>query len=83
MLNVTAIEAANIEKKKKNRNPDVGFSDYEAMTARQYKRLVGQMPPPDMEKYHRKRLEVGDEIFYSGAHTMSQGILYFNFLIDF
>lgn len=52
------------------------------MTARQYKRLVGQMPPPDMEKYHQKRLEVGDEIFYSGAHTMSQGILYFNLMID-
>lgn len=73
LLHVSAVEAANIEKKKKKKNPDVGFSDYEAQTARQYNRLVKQMPAPDMEKYNQKRREVGDEIFYSGAHTISQG----------
>lgn len=73
VLNVSAVEAANIEKKKRKKNPDLGFSDYEAQTARQYNRLVKQMPPPDMEKYERKRADVGDEIFYGGAHTISQG----------
>lgn len=74
LLNVSAIEATNIEKKKKKKNPDVGFSDYEAQTARQYTRLVKQMPPPDMKKYQQKRKELGDEIFYGGAHTISQGL---------
>jgi len=74
LLNVSAIEAANIEKKKKKKNPDVGFSDYEAQTARQYNRLVKQMPPPDMEKYEQKRREIGDEAFYGGAHTILQGV---------
>lgn len=74
LLNVSAIEAANLEKKKKKKNPDVGFSDYEAQTARQYNRLVKQMPPPDMVKYERKRNELGDDIFYGGAHAISQGL---------
>lgn len=74
LLNVSAVEAANIEKKKRKKNPDVGFSDYEASTARQYNRLVKQMPPPDLEKYNKKRAEVGEEVFYGGAHTISQGL---------
>lgn len=74
LLNISATEAANIEKKKKRKNPDLGFSDYENQTARQYKRLVNQMPPPDMEKYNQKRRELGDKVFYGGAHTISQGM---------
>lgn len=74
LYHVTAIEAANIEKKKKKKNPDIGFSDYEAQTARQYNRLVKQMPAPDMDKYNQKRRELGDEIFYGGANTISQGL---------
>lgn len=74
LLSVTAVEAANMEKKKKKKNPDVGFSDYEAQTARQYTRLVKQMPTPDMDKYQKMRQELGDEIFYGGAHTIMQGI---------
>lgn len=73
LLNVTAVEAANVDKKKHKKQPDVGFTDYESQTARQYNRLVGQMPAPDMDKYYRKRLEVGDEIFYQGANTIAQG----------
>lgn len=74
LLNVSAVEAANLEKKKKKKNPDVGFSDYEAQTARQYNRLVKQMPPPDMVKYQQKRQEIGDDIFYGGANAISQGL---------
>lgn len=73
LLNVSAVEASNIEKKKSKRNPDIGFSDYEAMSARQYKRLVGQMEPMHVEKYSKLRNEVGEANFYSGINTMSQG----------
>lgn len=73
VLNVSALEAANNEKKKKKKNPDVGFSDYEAQTARQYNRLVKQLPAPDMDKYEAKRKELGDEMFYGGAHQILQG----------
>ncbi|XP_055305645.1 pre-mRNA-splicing factor Syf2 [Sitodiplosis mosellana] len=73
LLNVSAVEAANNEKKKRKKNPDPGFTDYETLTARQYNRLVKQFPEPDMDKYQNKRQQVGDEIFYGGAHTISQG----------
>lgn len=73
LLSVSALEATNIEKKKKKRNPDVGFSDYEAQTARQYQRLVKQMPPRDMEKYEQQKQTFGDA-FYGGAHTIQQGL---------
>lgn len=73
LLNISAVEAANMEKKKKKKNPDVGFSDYEAQTARQYNRLVKQMSAPDMEKYEAKRKELGDQVFYGGSHTILHG----------
>lgn len=73
LLNVSAVEAANIEKKKQKKNADPGFTDYEQATARQYNRLIKQMPSVDMDKYQKKRREVGDNIFYGNAHTISQG----------
>lgn len=73
LLNVSALEASNFEKKKKKKNPDVGFSDYEAQTARQYNRLVKQMPPRDMVKYEQQKEAFG-EAFYGGAHTIQQGL---------
>lgn len=73
LLSVSAIEAANIDKKRSRRNPDVGFSDYEAQTARQYNRLVKQMPVRDMAKYEQQRQQFGDA-FYGGAHTIQQGL---------
>ena len=73
LLNVSAVEAANIEKKKRKKNPDVGFSDYEAQTARQYNRLVKQMPARDMVKYEEEKRKFGDA-FYGGAHTIQHGL---------
>lgn len=70
--NLSAIEAERSERKKKKKNPDPGFSDYEAQTARQYGRLVKQITP-NMDKYEKRRQELGDEIFYGGAHTIMQG----------
>lgn len=74
LLEVSANEADRIEKKKKKRNPDVGFSDYEAQTARQYQRLVKQMAPRDMVKYAAQRERFGEAAFYGGAHTIQQGL---------
>lgn len=74
VLNVSAVEAASSERKKKKKNPDVGFSDYEAQTTRQYNRLIKQMAPLDMEKYETQRKTLGDDVFYGGAHTISQGL---------
>lgn len=73
LLNVSAIEAANTEKKKHKKNPDAGcFTDFESATARQYNRLVNQITP-DMKQYQNQRTKVGDDIFYGEAHTISQG----------
>ncbi|KAH8413780.1 hypothetical protein KR222_008086 [Zaprionus bogoriensis] len=69
LLEVSAADADRIEKKKKRKdNPDLGFSTYEAQTARQYNRLVKNMPARDMEKYEKQKAELGDS-FYGGPHT--------------
>lgn len=69
LLEVSAVDAERIEKKKKRKdNPDLGFSTYEAQTARQYNRLVKNMPVRDMEKYERQKAELGDA-FYGGPNT--------------
>lgn len=73
MLNVTATEAINLDKKKRKKNPDESYTDFESQTVRQYNRLVKQFTSPDMEKYNKIRNEVGDEIFYGSEHTISQG----------
>ncbi|EDW01424.1 pre-mRNA-splicing factor Syf2 [Drosophila grimshawi] len=69
LLEVSAIDAERIEKKKKRKdNPDLGFSTYEAQTARQYNRLVKTMPARDMVKYEKQKAELGDA-FYGGPNT--------------
>lgn len=60
------------EKKKHKPNSDTGFTDYESQTARQYNRLVKQIPTFDMEKYQVERRKVGDDVFYGGAHIISK-----------
>lgn len=34
LLNIEAIEAERLDRKKKKKNPDIGFADYEQATAR-------------------------------------------------
>lgn len=73
MLTVSAVEADRVDKLKgKKKNSDPGFSDYEASTARQYQRLIKSMPPPDMDKYNRKKEELGDA-FYGGSNPVLFG----------
>lgn len=73
LLSVTAVEAAASSKKKRKQNSDE-YIDFESATARQYNRLTKQQfSAPDMEKYEKARNEVGDDIFYGTAHSLSQG----------
>lgn len=70
MLNMTVAEAEKFSKKKKT--PDVGFSDYQQATARQYNRLVKQMKP-DMRKYDEQKKKLGPA-FYGDQKTILQGL---------
>lgn len=72
-LDVGAEEAEKWQRKKKKKNPDPGFSDYEAATARQYTQLVRQIKP-DMNEYEMKKNEMGEEAFYPGRDTIIQGM---------
>ncbi|XP_013103409.1 pre-mRNA-splicing factor Syf2 [Stomoxys calcitrans] len=74
LLEVSAIDAEKIEKKKKKQNPDLGFSTFEAQTARQYNRLVKNMPARDMAKYEKQKAELG-EAFYGCPNTIIHGLV--------
>lgn len=73
LLNVSAVEAEQMERKKKKKNPDIGFSDFEAATVRQYNRLVKNMEPKDMEKYEEMKEKYG-EAFYGGPRVIIHGM---------
>jgi len=73
LLNVTAVDAERLERKKKKKNPDQGFSDFEAATRRQYDRLVKNMAPKDMERYEEQKKRYGDA-FYAGPNTIVHGL---------
>jgi pre-mRNA-splicing factor SYF2 len=73
LLEISAIDAEKIERKKKRKNPDQGFSDFEAATYRQYNRLVRSMGPKDMEKYEEDKQKYG-EAFYGGPHVIIHGL---------
>lgn len=73
LLEVSAIEAENLEKRRKKKNPDVGFSDFEAATVRQYNRLIKNMTPKDMELYDEQKKKYGDA-FYGGPHVIIHGM---------
>lgn len=74
MLNISALEADKLEKlRKRKKNPDKGFSDYEAQTAKQYTRLVKAMPPPDLMRYDHAKETMG-EAFYGGPNTILHGL---------
>ncbi|KAK9506306.1 hypothetical protein O3M35_008265 [Rhynocoris fuscipes] len=72
LLNIEAAEAEKFERKKKKKNPDQGFADYEQATVRQYNRLVKNMKP-DMHDYYRQRERLG-EAFYGGTNTILHGL---------
>ncbi|XP_056374871.1 pre-mRNA-splicing factor SYF2 [Hyla sarda] len=77
LLEISAEDAERWERKKKKRNPDVGFSDYAAAQLRQYQRLTKQIRP-DMEEYEREREKQGESFYptcdslYHGTHVPSK-----------
>lgn len=73
LLNISAIEAERLERKKKKKNPDQGFSTYEQATIRQYNSLVKNMPAADMEQYQKQKEKYGDA-FYGGPNVIIHGM---------
>jgi len=72
-LEVQADIADKIDRSKaKHKNPDPGFSTYEAATARAYDRHTSQLKP-DMAKYAEEKAQLGEEFFYPTADTLVQG----------
>uniref|UniRef100_A0A0A9YLK1 Pre-mRNA-splicing factor SYF2 n=1 Tax=Lygus hesperus TaxID=30085 RepID=A0A0A9YLK1_LYGHE len=72
LLNVNALDAERLEWKKKKKNPDQGFADYEQATVRQYNRLVKNIKP-DMRAYQDQRDNLGDA-FYGTPNTILHGL---------
>lgn len=73
MLEVSAVDAERQSRKKRDRtNPDVGFSDFEQATARQYNRLVKEIKP-DFEAYEKAKKELGPA-FYAERDTVVHGL---------
>lgn len=62
LLEISAEDAERWERRKKKKNPDLGFSDYAAAQLRQYHRLTKQIKP-DMESYERQREKHGEDFF--------------------
>lgn len=73
LLNISASEAERLERKKKKKNPDQGFSTYEQATIRQYNRLVKNMPAADLEQYEKQKQKYG-EAFYGGPNVIIHGM---------
>lgn len=74
LLDMQADEAQRLYNKKAAKsNPDPGFSDYEAATARQYNRLTKQYKP-DMKEYEHMKQKMGEEVFYANHNTIIQGL---------
>ncbi|XP_022081764.1 pre-mRNA-splicing factor SYF2-like [Acanthaster planci] len=71
LLDVSAEEADILEKKRKKKNPDQGFADYEQASFRQYQRNTKQMKV-NMEEYQRQKEKMGDDM-YPGRDTIMQG----------
>jgi len=75
MLEMQANVADKInEARKRKKNPDTGFSDFEAASLRSYQRMTKQLKP-DMEKYGREKEILGED-FYPTSNTLIHGSHY-------
>uniref|UniRef100_A0A6I8RLP9 Pre-mRNA-splicing factor SYF2 n=1 Tax=Xenopus tropicalis TaxID=8364 RepID=A0A6I8RLP9_XENTR len=70
LLEISAEDAERWERKKKRKNPDLGFSDYAAAQLRQYQRLTKQIKP-DMEEYEMEKQK--GEMFYPTSESLYHG----------
>lgn len=64
LLEVTAEDADRLERKRKKKNPDQGFSGYAAAQYRQYQRLTKQMKP-SVDEYSREKDQKGEAMYPS------------------
>ncbi|XP_065731886.1 pre-mRNA-splicing factor SYF2-like [Phocoena phocoena] len=71
LLEISAEDAEKWERKKRRKNPNLGFSDYAAAQLHQYHRLTKQIRP-DMETYERLREKHGEE-FYPTSNSLLHG----------
>ncbi|CAK8695464.1 pre-mRNA-splicing factor syf2-like [Clavelina lepadiformis] len=73
LLHVSASEAERLDGiKRRKKDPDLGFSTFEAAGARNYQKITKQIQP-DMEDYNRRKDEMGEELFYAGLNTLLPG----------
>lgn len=68
LLAIGSDEAERWERKKKKKNPDTGFSDYESATYRQYQRLTKAIKK-DGANYEKEKERLGED-FYASANTL-------------
>ncbi|GFO13857.1 neurogenic locus notch homolog protein 1 [Plakobranchus ocellatus] len=68
VMTIGADEAERWEKKKRKKNPDLGFADYEQATFRQYSHLTKQIKP-DTQEVSRQKEQLGED-FYATADTL-------------
>ncbi|XP_060781275.1 pre-mRNA-splicing factor syf2 [Neoarius graeffei] len=71
LLEISAEDAERWERKKKRKNPDLGFAGYAEAQLRQYQRLTKQIKP-DMESYERQRENYGED-FYPTSNSLIHG----------
>jgi len=64
----SAEEVEKWEKKKRKKNPDTGFADFEQASFRQYQRLT-KVVKPDMADYEREKEKMGEK-FYPTLNTL-------------
>uniref|UniRef100_A0AC34R3C7 Pre-mRNA-splicing factor SYF2 n=1 Tax=Panagrolaimus sp. JU765 TaxID=591449 RepID=A0AC34R3C7_9BILA len=75
-LHMQADVAEKLESaKKKKKNPDTGFADYEGMSIRQYERLTNGLKP-NMKSYEEMKQVIGEDQFYPTVNTMIHGSHY-------
>ncbi|XP_074603422.1 pre-mRNA-splicing factor syf2 [Brevipalpus obovatus] len=74
MMNVQADEADKLNRRRMaKKNPDQGFSDFEAAAARKYEGLVKNIKP-DMEHYQEVKDNLGEKAFYPDLQSALEPI---------
>lgn len=74
LLHIQADELDRMDRlKSRKKNPDQGFSTYEAATVRQHNRLVQNMKV-DLQAYQEEKETVGEDAFYAGRDTLVHGL---------
>ncbi|KAI6205917.1 Pre-mRNA-splicing factor SYF2 [Aphelenchoides besseyi] len=61
--------------KRRKKNPDIGFANFDAHAHRQYERVTNDFKP-DLESYRKMKQVVGNEEFYPTANTLISGSHY-------